>query len=123
MDIELRKSNELIEIEKIAQGNEDARKKLLELFVKQTTRQLRQMKSFLEQRNWVDLKKTAHSMKSTFVHVKATTHFELVENIMATAGKKISTTTEQVNKLEMICLQLIGEFTVEYEKEFGKLMD
>jgi len=40
---------------------------------------------------------------------------------MATAGKKIRSTTEQVNKLEMMCLQLIGEFTLEYEKSFGKL--
>jgi|GEM_PF-2166738 len=115
------KSEELLEIEKIAQGNDAVRKRLLELFVQQVTRQVSQMNYCVQNKDWVSLRKVMHALKSTFLYIRIESHIELIEQIMNTAGEINYTIEQMVHKLEMTCLRLIGEFTLEYEKEFGKL--
>ena len=113
-----RKSNELKELEKIAGGNKQAKKKLLEIFINQTSEQLIQINSCVVKHNWDELKRITHSMKSTFLYVKMERSIELTELLRTTAGANIKTTKEQVDELIILGSQLLREFSFELENEF-----
>ena len=115
----MRKSKELIELEKLAGGLKLEKKKLLEIFIKQTTEQVALINSCLTKKDWKELKRITHSMKSTFLHIKMERAIALTEIIRTTAGVNIKTTKEQVNELMILCTQLLGEFSRELETEFS----
>jgi HPt (histidine-containing phosphotransfer) domain-containing protein len=114
----MKKSKELIELEKIAGNKASEKRKLLEIFIKQTTKQLSQINSCLVKKDWMELKRIAHSMKSTFLHIKMKRAIELTELIRTTAGENIRVTKEQVNELIIICSPLLEEFSRELKTEF-----
>lgn len=114
----MKKSKELIELEKIAGNKASEKRELLEIFIKQTSEQLIQMNACLAKKDWKELKRIAHSMKSTFLHIKMERAIALTEIIRTTAGVNIKTTKEQVNELMILCTQLLGEFSRELETEF-----
>lgn len=112
------KSNELKELEKIAGGIDVEKKKLLEIFVNQTSKQLAQINNCLVKKDWKELKRLTHSMKSSFLHLKMNRAIELTEIIRTTAGKNTKATAQHVNELTILCSQLLGEFDLELKKEF-----
>ena len=114
----MKKSNELKELEKIAGGLKLEKKKLLEIFIKQTSEQLSQINSSFVKKDWKELKRIAHSMKSTFLHIKMKRSIELTELIRTTAGENVRVTKEQVNELIIICSPLLEEFSRELKTEF-----
>jgi spore maturation protein CgeB len=112
----MKKSNALKAIEKIANGNSQTKRKILELFISQTTKELIDIDTCILTNEWIELKKITHKLHASFLYFNMKEPIRLVEKLTDTAGKEITTTNKQVNELKNICVQLINEFTIELKK-------
>ena len=109
----MEKSNPIPEIEKIARGNDQTKKELIEIFIRQISKQVKQINDYKEAKDWDELKKIAHTMKSSFLYLRMKRPIELANLLMETSGIEIETTSKQVNELSAICLLVISELKKE----------
>jgi HPt (histidine-containing phosphotransfer) domain-containing protein len=108
----MQKSKALQGIEKIAKGNEQTKKELIEIFVRQISLQIEQLQTYLKKNNWEEIKKIAHSIKSSLFYIDLTDGIILAARIEKKAGINVEVTTRQVHELVNKCLRIINEFSV-----------
>lgn len=109
----MQKTKELQAVEKIVSGKKKEKKKLLEIFIRQTSKQIKQLKDCLTLNDWASIKKIVHAMKSTFIFANMTDAKELADNIGVTAGISKELTSRQVNELISICSRVLKDFKKE----------
>ena len=109
----MQKTKELQAVERIVNGKKKEKKKLLEIFIRQTSKQIKQLKSCLPKSDWTGTKKIVHSMKSTFIFAAMTDAKELADVIGDTAGIDKELTFQQVDELSNICTCVINDFKKE----------
>jgi HPt (histidine-containing phosphotransfer) domain-containing protein len=103
------KDNVLYRLEKFSKGDEHTKNKLIEILIRQLTQQVEQLQKSLSNKDWQEINRLAHKMKSSFLLLKMERPIELTEMLRETAGMNIKITTQQLNELENICLKIISE--------------
>lgn len=112
----MQKTRELQAIEKIVGNKKKAKKKLLEIFIRQASQQIEQLQTCLPNSDWKEIIRLAHKMKSTFIIADMPEAKALADAIGNTAGINLELTTQQVNALITICSRVITEFKKELKK-------
>jgi HPt (histidine-containing phosphotransfer) domain-containing protein len=112
----MQKSRELQIIEKYMQGNKQSTKKLIEIFIRQTSQEIKDLQTCLVNKDWREIKEIAHKMKSAFLYLDMPRPIELTEYLRKKAGTNITASIEHINELSEICLQLINSFKKELKK-------
>lgn len=105
----MKKNNPLKEIERFAKGEKETKIKLIEILIREVPKNTGQLRENSLNKNWLEVKRFAHKMKSTFILLKMERAIELTELLRTTAGDKVVATKQQVTELENICFELISE--------------
>jgi HPt (histidine-containing phosphotransfer) domain-containing protein len=94
-------------IELMADGDDDMIKLLLEKLLDEPAKEMKKMKSFIEEKNYTELQFTAHKMKSTLSFVGS--------DSLTSINKKIETiavTQENIPQLTSLIDDLINGFDI-----------
>jgi HPt (histidine-containing phosphotransfer) domain-containing protein len=100
------------EIERISGGDSQAKKDLIEIFIRQTSELIAQLQVCLLNTDWKEIKKIAHTLKSSFLYIGINQATLLADGIEKKAGTNVEITAQQVQELTTICFQLINELQV-----------
>jgi pentatricopeptide repeat protein len=106
----MEKSSVLKEVDKFAKGNRQTKLKYIELFISQTSQEIKGLQACLKNKDWSEVKRIVHRMRSSFIFLAMQEAKTLADTIWKTAGINSKTTTQQINKLSKICLEVISEF-------------
>jgi HPt (histidine-containing phosphotransfer) domain-containing protein len=107
------KKNSLIKkISKIAGGKKKVEKQLIEIIYRQTSLLLKQMEDSLKKADWIELKRLAHKIQSTFAILKMQRAKELAEAIRTNSGIKIRATKKETIELIEICKEMLADLNL-----------
>ncbi len=112
----MKKNSVLNEVEKFAKGNKQTKIKYMELFISQTSQEIKDLQACLENKDWSEVKRIVHRMRSSFIFLAMQEAKTLADTIWKTAGINSKTTSQQINKLSKLCLEVISEFENEKAK-------
>jgi hypothetical protein len=105
----MKKNNLQRTIDRITNGDKAEAKKLTDLFIKQVTVTLANLKACTEKNDGVEIKKIGHFLKSNFLALRMERPTEIAEYLRKSGGENIEETKNQVQELTTICYKIITE--------------
>ena len=107
-------NNIISEIDAISNGNSEAKKKLIDIIINQTTSEIIKLNINLHNENWAELKKSAHKMKSTFIYLKQPYLIELTDFLRKDSGNDVVMTKKNATEFTNQCKLLIDFLKLTY---------
>ena len=111
----MQKTRELQAIEKIVGKKKQEKKKLLDIFIRQVSKQVEQLQTCIKGNDWKGLKKLVHKMKSTFI-IADMPEAKALADIIGNSDSISSELSRQVNTLIEICARVIADFKNELNR-------
>jgi hypothetical protein len=105
----MKKDSLIRKIKKISAGSKKVERELMDIIIRQTSFLLQGIEESLSKADWVELRRLAHKIQSTFTILKMQRAKELAEAIRITSGIKIRITKKNTLELIEICNEMLAE--------------
>lgn len=106
----------LHEIEKLTQGDKKILQEFLEIFIREGSLQAEKLQGYLDTHDHVDLRNTAHKLKSSLMIIGLDFYRPLAEDIEMNAGKDPTKTKQQVLELMIVYKRALSELRIRLEE-------
>ena len=95
------------ELDKLTGGDAGVMKELLTIFIRENLLRINTIKACQDSKNWKELKRTAHKIKSSFALIGMMQHRALAEELEQVAGDDRVCTDKLIVKLLKACQEAI----------------